>query len=216
MLKALIALGGKEVQEGKIADALWPESDGDDAHHSFVTNLHRLRQLIGDDKTIQLREGKLTLEDLHCWVDVWAFERLLRQAENEEKKGSAENVIQFIQKGLEIYRGPFLAGEIEQPWMISLRERLRNTFLESVEKLGRYWQESDQWRKALDCYLRGLEIDDLAEELYQGLMVCYLNLGQKAKALSAYNRCKRTLSSTLGIDPSPKTATIYRSLLSVH
>jgi DNA-binding SARP family transcriptional activator len=213
MLKALIALGGKEVQEGKIADALWPESDGDDAHHSFVTNLHRLRQLIGHDKAIQLREGKLTLEDRHCWVDVWAFERLLRQAENEEKKGSAENVIQFIQKGLEVYRGPFLAGEIEQPWMISLREHSRGQFLRGVTWLGHYWEKTEQWEKAIECYQRGLEVDDLAEEFYQGLMNCYQHLGQKAKALSVYNRCKRILSSTLEIEPSPKTKTIYKSLL---
>jgi hypothetical protein len=29
LLKALIALGGKEVREERIADLLWPESDGD-------------------------------------------------------------------------------------------------------------------------------------------------------------------------------------------
>ncbi|MEW6377578.1 MAG: bacterial transcriptional activator domain-containing protein, partial [Thermodesulfobacteriota bacterium] len=55
--------------------------------------------------------------------------------------------------------------------------------------------------------------DDLAEELYQGLIACYLNLGQKAKALSAYNRCKRTLSSTLGIEPSDKIQRIYKSII---
>jgi len=213
MLKTLIALGGREVQEGKIADALWPEADGDDAHHSFVTNLHRLRQLIGHDKAIQLREGKLTLEDRHCWVDVWAFERLLRQAENEEKKGSAENVIQFIQKGLEVYRGPFLAGEIEQSWMISLREHSRGQFLRGVTWLGHYWEKTEQWEKAIGCYQRGLEVDNLGEEFYQGLMNCYQHLGQKAKALSVYNRCKRILSSTLEIEPSPETEAIYKSLL---
>jgi two-component SAPR family response regulator len=146
-------------------------------------------------------------------VDVWAFERLLRQAENEEKKGSAENVIQFIQKGLEVYRGPFLAGEIEQPWMISLREHSRGQFLRGVTWLGHYWEKTEQWEKAIECYQRGLEVDDLAEEFYQGLMNCYQHLGQKAKALSVYKRCKRILSSTLEIEPSPKTETIYKSLL---
>jgi len=213
MLKALIALGGKEVQEGKIADAIWPEADGDDAHHSFITNLHRLRQLIGDDKAIRLREGKLTLEDRHCWVDVWAFEQLLKQAEDEEKKGEAARAHQFIQKGLEIYRGPFLAGEIEQPWMISLREHSRERLLRSVTWLGHYWEKTEQWEKAIECYQRSLEVDDVAEEFYQGLMNCYQYLGQKAKALSVYNRCKRILSSTLQIEPSPKTEKIYKSLL---
>jgi two-component SAPR family response regulator len=76
--------------------------------------------------------------------------------------------------------------------------------LDSVLKLGSYWQQDQQWEKAIECYQRGLEIDDLSEEFYQGLMNCYQHLGQKAKALSVYNRCKRVLSSTLGIEPPPK------------
>ncbi|NWG04641.1 MAG: hypothetical protein HXY44_17450 [Syntrophaceae bacterium] len=212
MLKALIAFGGREVREDQIEDALWPEADGDAGYRSFVTNLRRLRLLLGHEKAIHLREGRLTLDHRYCWVDVWAFEHLLKETEAKWNEGTTESAIPLIEKAIQLYKGSFLGKEGEQPWMIPLRERLRSKFLESVEKIGRYWQESGQWGKALDCYLRGLEIDDLAEELYQGLMVCYLNLGQKAKALSAYNRCKRTISSTLGIDPSAKTQAIYKSI----
>ena len=73
MLKALIAFGGKDVREDQIMDALWPEADGDMAHQSFATNLHRLRQLLGYEKAIQRQEKRLTLDDGYCWVDVWAF-----------------------------------------------------------------------------------------------------------------------------------------------
>jgi two-component SAPR family response regulator len=97
--------------------------------------------------------------------------------------------------------------------MISLREHSRGQFLRGVTWLGHYWEKTEQWEKAIECYQRGLEVDDLAEEFYQGLMNCYQHLGQKAKALSVYNRCKRILSSTLEIEPSPKTETIYKSLL---
>jgi LuxR family maltose regulon positive regulatory protein len=214
LLKTLIAFGGKEIREDQIEDALWPEADGDAGYRSFVTNLHRLRLLLGYEKAIHLGEGRLTLDNRYCWVDVWAFEHLLKEAETKRSEGTTDGAVQLIEKAIEIYKGYFLAKEGEQPWMIPLRERLRSKFLESVEKLGRYWQESGQWGKALDCYLKGLEIDDLAEGLYQSLMVCYLNLGQKAKALSAYNRYKRTLSSTIGIDPSPKTEVIYKMILS--
>jgi len=112
-----------------------------------------------------------------------------------------------------MYKGSFLGQELEEPWAISMGEHLKSKFLESVIKLGNYWQRSKQWEKAEESYQKGLEIDDLTEEFYQGLMNCYQHLGQKAKALSVYNRCKRILSSTLEIEPSPKTETIYKSLL---
>jgi LuxR family maltose regulon positive regulatory protein len=211
LLKVLIAFGGKEVREDQIEDALWPEADGDAGYRSFVTNLRRLRLLLGYEKAIQLKEGRLTLDNRYCWVDGWAFEHLFEESKVKQKEWHMDDAIQLTGKAIELYKGAFLRRESEQPWMIPLRERLRSKFLEGVENLGRSWRESGHWGKALDCYLRGLEIDDLAEELYQGLMVCYLNLGQKSKALSVYNRCKRTLSSVLGIEPSAKIQAIYNS-----
>ncbi len=83
LLKALIAFGGKDVPEERITDALWPEADGDLAHRSFEMAMHRLRKLIGNDKIIQLQERRLTLDTDLCWVDVWAFEQLIYEAERE-------------------------------------------------------------------------------------------------------------------------------------
>jgi DNA-binding SARP family transcriptional activator len=59
--------------------------------------------------------------------------------------------------------------------------------------------------KALICYQKGLEVDDLAEELYRRLMICHRQLGQVAEALVVYHRCRRKLSAVLRINPSPET-----------
>jgi len=217
MLKALIAFGGRKVREEQIADLLWPESDGDIAHQSFEIALHRLRQLIGHHKAVQLQEGCLTLDPRYCWIDIWAFEGLVEKVDAtwiEERKGmDMAETTQLIQKALDIYQGVFLPKETFEPWTDSLRERLRNKFLRCVEKLGHYWEKSGQWEKAVECYERGLEVDELIEEFYRHLMVSYQKLDQATKALSVYNRCKKTLSSALGIEPSAKTQAIYRQLL---
>ena len=68
--------------------------------------------------------------------------------------------------------------------------------------------------KTLECYQKGLEVDRLAEEFYQGLMSCYQQLGRRAEAISAYNRCKKALSAALGVEPSAKTEAMYRQILS--
>jgi DNA-binding SARP family transcriptional activator len=56
-------------------------------------------------------------------------------------------------------------------------------------------------------------VDELAEELYRRLIMCYQRLDRKAEALSVYNRCKKTLSSALGIEPSPETQALYQKIL---
>jgi len=213
MLKAMIAFGGKEVREDHIMDALWPEADGDMAQQSFATNLHRLRQLLGYEGVIQRQEGKLTLNDRFCWVDTWAFEAITEQADVLLKKRKPEGAFQLVEKAIGIYKGPFLANEIDQPWTVSMAERLRNKFLGNVEKLGQYCQESGQWEKALDCYLSGLEVDDLAEEFYSGLMTCYHRLDRKTDVLAVYHRYQKTLSSLTGFEPSAKIEALYKSLI---
>ncbi len=160
LLKVLIALGGKGIKAEQISDPLWPDADGDDAHHSLVTNLHRLRQLIGNEKALHLSEGRLSLDDRYCWVDVWVFERFLEEAENARQKGSLKKAGQYFDEAASLYRGPFLSGEIDEPWLISPRERLKSKFLRGLIWLGSHLQNSKECEKAVETYLRGLEIDN--------------------------------------------------------
>ncbi|MEJ2010061.1 MAG: hypothetical protein P8Z30_18220, partial [Acidobacteriota bacterium] len=81
MLKLLVALGGRDVSEGRVADTLWPDAEGDAARRAFTTTLYRLRRIVGEDAVI-LKDGRLTLSPRHCWADSWAFERLVSETES--------------------------------------------------------------------------------------------------------------------------------------
>ncbi len=211
LLKALVALGGREVSEARLSELLWPEADGDLAHHSLTVALSRLRKLLGRDEAVVLRESRLSLSDHHCWVDAWAFERFYEQSEKARKEGRAEEAVRLLGKAMGLYRGSFLPFE-EMGWAVSPREKLRKRFLEAVGHLGRFHEESEQWEEAASCYGRGLNVDELAEELYLRLMLCHLRRGQHAEALSVYRRCRKTLLSVLGVNPSAETEAIATSI----
>jgi DNA-binding SARP family transcriptional activator len=214
LLRVLIALGGREAEQEKIADLLWPEAEGDLAQHSFEMTLHRLRTLVGYPDAFQLRDGRLTIEQRYCWLDVWAFEHLLGEADGKREEGLTEKAAELTRKAIEMYRGPFLMGEMEQPFVTSFRERLRSKFLRNVSSLGRYWEKTNRWERALECYQWGLEVDELAEELYRRLMLCHQRLGQNMEALSAYKRCEKILKDTFGIELSPETQALRKTLSS--
>ncbi|HUL38094.1 MAG TPA: bacterial transcriptional activator domain-containing protein, partial [Thermodesulfobacteriota bacterium] len=222
MLKALIAFGAKEVSEGQITDSLWPDADGDAAHSAFTTTLSRLRKLIGNDKAIEIHEGKTTLDPRYCWVDTWTFERMFEQIESEFKRigederdrdAEEKQIMQLAEKAIAIYRGHFLPTDEGYLWTTSCRERLRTKFFRLITRLGEYLEKRDRWEKAIEYYQRALDIDDLAEEFYQRLMVCFRQIGQDGKAVETYRRCKKTLSAALGIEPSPKTQAIYKTVI---
>jgi DNA-binding SARP family transcriptional activator len=213
MLKALIALGGRDVNKAQISDLLWPEAEGDKADQAFATTLHRLRRLLENDSAVQIQDGKLNLNPSYCWVDCWAFERLLSEADAVSRQKSADTAIGLLEKAMSTYRGSFLAGDEQAPWTVSRRERLRSKFLLAVNRLGSHFESTNQWKKATDYYYRSLDVDDLAEETYRRLMRCLRHLGQTTEALAVFRRCQKTLRAALGLAPSAETLAMYRSLL---
>jgi DNA-binding SARP family transcriptional activator len=211
LLKALVALGGKEVPEEELTDILWPDAEGDLAHQSFATTLSRLRTMLGDERALSLRGSRLTLDTGICWVDALAFDALLaRIDESLPDAGTPDGLLteRRARRAISLYQGEFLARESGQSWVVAFRERLRSKFLRAVAFLGRVLERDGRYADAVACYRKGIELDDVAEELYRRLMNCHLRAGQRAEALSAYRRCERTLGARLGIAPSPETAKI--------
>ena len=64
----------------------------------------------------------------------------------------------------------------------------------------------------MECYRRGLEVDELAEAFYQRLMTYYSSWGQRAEAITVYNHCRRVFRSAFGVGPSPRTEEIFNKL----
>ena len=216
VLKALIATGGRDVNKDKISDAIWPETDGDLANQSLATTLYRLRKILEIDKAITLTGGTMALNSDICWVDVWEFERLCTLSDNMWTGSTNENIAENINitlQAISLYKGPFLAGELDQTWTFSLRERLRSRYLRTIGKIGHYYERSGMVEKAVESFQRSLEIDQLDEEAYRRLMACYFRMGQRSKALAVYDSCKRVLVEGLGLGPSRETEILRRSIL---
>ncbi|MGH8120325.1 MAG: hypothetical protein ACRESK_06900, partial [Gammaproteobacteria bacterium] len=88
LLKFILSSGGKDVPEDKITHTLWPDAEGDAAHQSFSSALHRLRKLLNNDKAIRLMDGKTSLDPACCWVDYRAFDHFL---DADKKSGGAKS-----------------------------------------------------------------------------------------------------------------------------
>jgi LuxR family transcriptional regulator, maltose regulon positive regulatory protein len=226
MLKAIIAFGGRDVSEGDLTDNLWPEADGDAASLSFRTTLHRLRQLLGYDDAVQFKEGRATLDPRYCWVDVLAFQRIAEKADrlwNEingrgPKNGNdpMKELIGISEKAMKMYKGDFLPGDYRQHWTFSMREKLKSKFIRLVARLGTYYEQAGEWEKVIESYRNALEIDDLQEEFYRGLMNSYLKLGRHAEALAAYDRCRKMFESVLRVEPSRETEALRLEIKTVR
>ncbi len=215
-LKTLISLGGRDVSASNMTSALWPDADGDTAQRSFDTTLYRLRKILDDDRILTLRDGRLSLDSRYCWVDVWAFERLLGQVQRISSRDAtgrdAARLDRLTDRMFGLYQHHFLAREDMAVWSVSLRERLRSKFIHNLLDVGRYWETHGFWDRAMQCYRKGLEVDDLIEVFYQRLMICSLEMNRISEGMMAYRRCRQILSIVLGLQPEPKTESLYIAL----
>jgi DNA-binding SARP family transcriptional activator len=207
LLQALIALGGRDVLEERVAAALWPDQEGDSAHRALFSALHRLRKLLGENSTVRQSGGRLSLNAERCWVDALAFERMLAAGAD-----TAGDLLARRQAAIELYRGPFLAQEDDAAWAMPMRERLRGKFVQAVGAQAQACEARGELETALAYYRRGVEADYLVEPFYQGLMRCYAALDRRAEASSAYRTLRQTLSVVLGVAPSDASTRLYRQL----
>ncbi len=209
LLKAIIVFGGKNVPVEWLTDTLWPDADGDLAHKSFEMTLSRLRKLLGREDLIQYRAGQVSINLHSCWIDSLALKYVIETS----RKSTDNQAATLCEKALALHKGLFLPSDTNLQWTVHNRETLKNGVLRIISATGRYHEAAGQWKKAVEYYLKGLDTDDLAEEFYQRLMVCYQKLGNNAEAVRTYSHCRSLLRAHLGIEPSAGTEAIYSSVL---
>ena len=216
VLKALIALGGREVKAAQVAEALWPNIETRYAQNSLTINLHRLRKLFGDEEAFTLREGRLSLDDSRFWLDTWAFEQVADEIaavfEDPERPPSPSKLTSLAGELFELYNGPLLEDDLEVPLYRQGRKRLRERLENAGTLIGRFWEREQAWERAADIYGRGLKSDPCAERFYQRLMICQHALGHDMEMAGLYAQCRENLAQTPAEGPSEETRALFERL----
>jgi LuxR family maltose regulon positive regulatory protein len=201
LLKVLVGSGNGCVQQNT-ALQLWP--DADNARSAMMVTVFRLRKLLDMEEGLTVTGGTIQLEPAHIWSDVEALNETTRRIESLGADAGLEELTTLSALLLAIYGGPFCEGD-DDPWFLALREKWRQRFLRSVNKLGPLLEERHEWQLAIDLYQRAAEAEPIAETAYRGMMRCHHALGDPAAAFAALRRCRDTLSIVLGQGLSAET-----------
>jgi len=197
LLAAIITFGGSEVPVSRLIDALWPDADGDTGHENFKKSLARLRKLLAVEDIIRWQDGKISLNPDVCWVDALAFEKLGKKQDERE---------------LALYKGPFLGQEEIPAWAQSQRDHLRTTFVRLVTRRCDEPQHAGKVEAAIQSLERSIEIDPLAEPLYQRLIPLLMAQGRQADARRHYQACIQAAQRWGNRDLSPETLRLGQHL----
>jgi ATP/maltotriose-dependent transcriptional regulator MalT/DNA-binding SARP family transcriptional activator len=185
LLMALVSYRHSEVPKSILEDWLWPEMEGDGGYRALITTVHRLRQLLGHPDAIVAWDGHFSLNPRRVWVDCRSFEYALTHIGQLKDADGTLSAMGRLEQALATYEGSFLPSA-QAPFTVATRERLRLLFREHSHRLATRYEQLGEEEKVMDCYLRGIAVDESAEANYRHLIELHLRHDRLAEARDVY------------------------------
>jgi LuxR family maltose regulon positive regulatory protein len=100
-----------------------------------------------------------------------------------------------------------------EDWSTAERQRLRNQYLVTAERLAQHLLGAESWDEVLEVCQAMLARDNCWEGAYRLAMQAHAALGNRSQVHSVYQRCITNLREELDVDPSPTTRALFEQLL---
>ncbi|MFG2313279.1 BTAD domain-containing putative transcriptional regulator [Streptomyces sp. NPDC048566] len=214
LLATLVLHADQLLSVERLVEELWgttPPANAANALQAHVTRLRRLLPSPGRRWISTLPSGYL-LAPGPASTDVALFTRLSVQgrAALPHDPGRAARV---LRGALALWRGPALQDSRLGPLCTAEAERLEELRLTTLECL--YEASLQCGREAeITAGLERLSTDHpLRERFYDLLMVALYRGGRQAEALGVYERARRHLVTSLGVEPGPALRTRLDAIL---
>lgn len=188
----------------------WPDASAAQVKNNFHVTLHHLRKVIGRGELIRYERDRYRV-DVGSGVDfdVTRFEsgvtRALRRlrAASQAVAVAPEAVAAAVElrEALEVYRGPFLAGETTGDWQQPLRSRLAQLYQAGLHTLGMHQEACGGHAAAAEVWRRLIAADSLHEDGVRRLMLALARDGRRGEALRTFERFATELAAEMDASP---------------
>ena len=115
-------------------------------------------------------------------------------------------------EALELYRGDFASDAPYEQWTLLLRESLRITYIDALDRVSRIQLSVGRLDDCVATGHRMLDVDPCREDAHRLLMRCYASQGRVYQAVRQYEFCCRMLKRTLEVGPAPETTRLYQAI----
>jgi len=182
---------------------LWPDADESHARGALRHELSQLRRSLGPG--VLLGEGgeSVGVNDQQLWCDLQAFLSALADGKPAD--------------ALDLWRGEFLpglqveGGEFER-WLDEMRRQLVRRAVDAARTLIATAEEAGDLVAAVGWARRQTQLAPYDETAWQRLLMLLDRNGDRAGALSAYDRLASFLHDELEVEPSPETRRLVEGI----
>ncbi|MBM7170156.1 AfsR/SARP family transcriptional regulator [Streptomyces sp. G44] len=204
LLATLVTHAGELLSVDRLVEELWgdrPPANAPNALQAHVARLRRLLPAPGHEWISTLPTGYL-LTLGRASTDVARFTRLSGQG-RAVVPDDPRYATELLGQALALWQGPALQDSSRGPLCSAEADRLEEQRLITLEVLYEASLECGRYARIISDLERLTADHPLRERFYDLLMVALYRGGRQAEALSVYERARRRLVTTLGIEPGP-------------
>ncbi|HEV8275567.1 MAG TPA: AAA family ATPase [Streptosporangiaceae bacterium] len=209
----LVGHAGSPQSRQRIAGLFWPESTDAQALTNLRRELHHLRQVLGDERSLVVTSRDLGWHDTPtCRVDVRVFGIERNAALAAAAAGDDDGILVHAAAAIGQYRGDLLPG-VYDDWLLDARSELERQCVDLCDLLSAARARTGDLAGAVEAARRRVQLQPLEEVGYRTLMRLQADLGDRAGALSTYHHCASVLERELGVVPDAATREAFQRLM---
>jgi DNA-binding SARP family transcriptional activator len=210
LLGVLALEAGKVVSIDRLISLFWDEPPRS-ARAMLHTNVARLRRrLVPYQVEIVTKGAGYLLHADATQVDAMVFGEMLTRAHAEPDL--AERIV-ILSEALALWRGPLMSDALTDQLRDRLTAGLEEARLRACELLGEAQLATGRYDELIAALPALISAHPTRERLAALLMQARHRTGDIAGALGAYDNVRRRLADELGVDVSPKLASLHRAVL---
>lgn len=210
---AMLALAPHfQLRREQIADALWPDLDGDGAANQLAKAVHALRRALepglaarAPSRFLASHDGILRLTAPGS-VTVDALEFL-----DAARFALAAGTAAALGSAVALLPDELLPEFLYESWTMPIREELRMLRVRVLERAAESCERAADARRAERLWQRLLGVEPASEVAYQALIRAAVGRGDRSGAERLLAACRETLRRELDVEPDASTVALART-----
>ncbi len=208
----------RPVDRHHLAEVLWPGTLPASWEAALRVVMSRVRGFLA---AAGLPAAKMLTSSYGCYqlslpddvvVDLEMAAAAVEAAEAAVAAGDHDRVIAAAGEARAVTARPFIAGA-EGEWLDAIRRRQAGLRVRALDAMARSSIDFGESTLALEAAQELLALDPYRDASHVLVIEAHRAAGNRSEALRAYGWCRHVLAEELGVDPSPQTEALYRSLL---
>jgi DNA-binding SARP family transcriptional activator len=202
-----------------LSNLFWGEYTEQSARSCLNTTLWRLRGILEPGRInkgtylVSAADGDVAFNrDSKYWLDVEEFDTTVGRCMVPRVADLKPSQAKSLEKGLKLYVAELMEGCYDD-WAVGERDRLRNKYLQGLERLMEYHDLRKSYEEAVTFGQQILYHDPLREDVHRDVMRLFAQSGQRTRAIRHFEKCCDLLDKELGVAPAGETRALYERIL---